>query len=191
MYPVTLVVDPTVLTLDTILPDQVGMTLVVRASRPQVACPDCLQLATRVHSWYTRQLADLPWQGLAVRLQLRTRRWFCDNPLCCRRIFTERFPTVAAPHSRHTTRLATILLVFGVAVGGAPGARLLQELGIVLSGVTLLRAVCRAAVPDLTPRGCSGWTTGVDGKGRPMGRSWWISSGIARWICYLIARGSV
>jgi hypothetical protein len=81
-------------------------------------------------------------------MELHTRRWFCDNPCCPRRIFTERLPTVAAPFSQRTTRLATIVLIFGVAVGGAPGARLLAELGIPINGVTLLRAVMATTLPD-------------------------------------------
>jgi len=103
----------------------------------------------------------VPWQGLAVCLRLRTRRWLCDNPDCARHIFTERLPTVASPHAQRTQRLATIILVFGVAVGGAPGARLLAHLGIAASGDTLRRAVGTAVVPDsATPRvlGVDDWS---------------------------------
>jgi len=96
-----------------------------------------------------------------VCLRLRTRRWCCDNPRCARRIFTERLPTIALPHAQRTRRLATIVLVFGVAVGGAPGARLLAELGIGVSGDTLRRTVGTAALPDaVTPRvlGVDDWS---------------------------------
>jgi len=128
----------------------------------------CDHPATRAHSWYTRRLADLPWQGLAVCLRLRTRRWFCDNPDCARRIFTERLPTIALPRAQRTRRLATIILVFGVAVGGAPGARLLAELGIAVSGDTLRRAVGTAALPDVgTPR-----VLGVDDWSLKKGRTY-------------------
>ncbi len=127
--------------------DDTDIVLVARTRRCIVPCPVCGQPATRVHSWYIRSLRDLPWQGLAVRMDLHIRRWFCDNSSCPRRIFTERLPTVAAPSSQRTTRLSTIVLIFGVAVGGAPGARLLAELGIPISGVTLLRAVMATALP--------------------------------------------
>ncbi len=136
----TLIPDPTVITVQQIVPDDTEIVL--------VPCPGCGQAATRVHSWYTRSLRDLPWQGLTVRMELHTRRWFCDNPSCPCRIFTERLPTVAAPFGQRTTRLATIVVIFGVAVGGAPGARLLAEIGIPISGVTLLRAVMATALPD-------------------------------------------
>ena len=55
-------------------------------------------------------LADLPWAAYRVRLQLRVRKWFCRNPCCGRRIFTERLPTVAAPWARRTLRLAQRLV---------------------------------------------------------------------------------
>ena len=105
---------------------------------------------------------------MAVCVRLRTRRWFCDNPHCERRIFTERLPTVALPHAQRTQRLATIILVFGVAVGGAPGARLLAELGIAVSGDTLRRAVCAVALPQIaTPR-----VLGVDDWSLKKGRTY-------------------
>jgi len=147
----TRVPDPAAVTLERIVADEASVTLVVRARRARVPCPCCESVATRIHSRYTRRLGDLPWQGLAVRLVLRTRRWFCDNPHCARRIFTERLPTVVAPHGQRTQRLATIIRLFGVAVGGAPGARLLRELGIVVSGDTLRRAVGAAALPATAP----------------------------------------
>ena len=156
------------MTLEELVADEAGVTLVVRTRRPTASCPVCDHPAVRIHSWYTRQLADVPWQGLAARLRLRTRRWFCDNPGCARRIFTERLPTVAPPHAQRTPRLAVIVLVFGVAVGGAPGARLLADLGIAVSGDTLRRAVGAAALPDAdTPR-----VLGVDDWSLKKGRTY-------------------
>ena len=83
--------------MEQIVADAAGITLVVRTCRQQAVCPDCDQPTKRVHTWYTRELADLPWQGLAVRLRLHTRRWFCDHPACSRSIFTERLPGGRCP----------------------------------------------------------------------------------------------
>lgn len=141
----TLVPDPAVVTLEELVADAAGITVIVRARRPAACCPDCGQPTQRIHSHYTRRLRDLPWQGLDVTVILHTRRWRCATPQCPRRVFTERLPGVAAPHSRRTTRLGRLVLAFGVAVGGRPGARLLAEVGVAVSGDTLRRAV--AAVP--------------------------------------------
>ena len=57
----TLLPDRAGVELAELLADEVGITMVVRACRPSVCCPDCGTPATRVHSWYQRQLGDLPW----------------------------------------------------------------------------------------------------------------------------------
>jgi transposase len=109
------------------------------------ACPLCDQAATRVHSRYRRTIADLPWQGLRVRLIVETRRFFCDTTTCARRIFTERFPRVVAPYGRRTRRAAAALEAVGFAVGGRPGARLAAALGLDTAAATTIIAALRAA----------------------------------------------
>ena len=121
----TLLPDPASLRLEQLLADDAGITIVLTTTRPTAPCPDCGQPATRVHSWYRRTLADLPWQGLPVRLRLRTRRWFCSVRACARRVFTERLPAVVVPYARRTTRLAAVFEAIALAVGGEAGRRLL------------------------------------------------------------------
>jgi transposase len=58
-------------------------------------CPVCDQTSRRVHSHYTRTLADLPWSSTPVRLRLQVRKFFCDEPACERRIFAERLGGVS------------------------------------------------------------------------------------------------
>jgi transposase len=84
-----------------------------------------------------------------VRLELRVRKWFCANPDCVRRIFTERLPMVAAPWARRTLRLAHRLLALGVALGGRAGVRLGHAWDLVVSRHTLLRGLHRHPVPAL------------------------------------------
>ncbi len=104
-----------------------------------------------MHSRYVRQVADLPWQGIAVRLRFHVRRFFCDNPTCRRVIFTERLPEVVAPYAHKTVRLAQVVEYIGVLVGGAVGSRLLAALGMQVSADILLRLVRRASVPAAPP----------------------------------------
>ena len=84
-----------------------------------------------------------------MRLQLRVRKWFCANPACVRRIFTERLPTVAAPWARRTLRLAHRLLALGVALGGRAGVQLSYAWDVAVSRHTLLRGLRRHLVPTL------------------------------------------
>ena len=63
------------------------------ATSPTVCCPCCgTLLSKRVHSHYQRTLYDLPASGRPVHLVLLVRRFFCEEKICVRKIFAERFP---------------------------------------------------------------------------------------------------
>lgn len=148
----TVVPDADALHLAGICAEDETITLVVTAVRATACCPLCGHLSARVHSRYRRTVADLPWQGLAVRLNLQVRRWFYPNPACARQIFAERLPAVVAPYARRTARLASVV---------EGGARLLATLGTPLSADTLLTAIRRATRPaPLAPRviGIDDWS---------------------------------
>ena len=116
--------DATTLRLDACHVDTTAaqITLAVRSTPTTVPCPLCTTPAHRIHSHYARTLADLPWAQYRVCLQLQVRKWFCPNPRCVRRIFTERLPTVAAPWARRTLRLGQRLVALGLALGGGPAS---------------------------------------------------------------------
>src|SRR5215218_8803291 len=105
MQPEHLLADPTSIRLEKIIQHPSSLTLVVRAIRREAECPRCHRLSTRVHSYYTRKVADLPWHGVAVRLELRTRRFRCRNSLCTKRVFCERLPRVVPYYGRKTVRM--------------------------------------------------------------------------------------
>jgi len=115
------------------------IVLMLSAVRRTVVCPGCVQPSSRIHSYYERRLGDLPWNGVPVRIRLRTRRFFCSTPTCAHHIFTERLPETTAAHARRTRRMEHALRWLGLALGGAAGARTAQRLGLVVSGDTLLR----------------------------------------------------
>lgn len=120
-----------------ILPGRI--TAVAHAKRLIVPCPACNRASDRVHSQYVRHLADLPWHGVPVEIELHTRRFFCDTPGCQRRIFTERFPATTGCRARRTHRLLSAHRLIALALGGEAGARLARELGLLTSADTLLR----------------------------------------------------
>jgi hypothetical protein len=41
--------------------------------------PECQTISSRVHSRYARELGDLPWEGIPVRIYLQTRKFFCGG----------------------------------------------------------------------------------------------------------------
>ncbi len=127
--------------------DEDLVTIYASAANPVAECPVCKQPSRRVHGYYSRTLADLPWSGTPVRLRVRVRKFFCDEPSCERRIFAERLDDVARPFARGTDRRREALEWIAFALGGEAGARLARELGMLVSPDTLLNRI-RAAVCD-------------------------------------------
>jgi transposase len=137
------------LTIDliTLAPDR-AIVLRLRSTRTTVNCPRCGTAAARVHSRYGRMVADLPWQGHAVRLRLEARRFFCETPDCPQRIFAERFAGLVVPHGRRSVRLAALCGAISSALGGEGGARLARDLGLRISPDTLLRLLRAQTLTD-------------------------------------------
>src|SRR3954447_6038713 len=132
-------------------PGQIVATLEATAARSTY--PVCGTWSETIHSLYQRTIADLPWGRQTVRLHLRVRKFFCRQPTCSRRVFTERLPSVVAPYARRTTRLTEVVRLLAFALGGEPGARIVKRLGMAASPATLLRLIRRTAVPPApTPR---------------------------------------
>jgi transposase len=153
MDPATLLADPTSIRLEKIIQHPDSLTLVVKATRIQAECPRCHRPSSLVHSYYTRKVADLPWHGVAVKLDLRTRRFRCKNSLCTKRVFCERLPRVVSCYGRKTVRLDDALRLMGFLLGGEAGSRATVKLAMKASADTLLRRVRAAVKPcALTPR---------------------------------------
>jgi transposase len=77
----TLLVNPAVLSLEKIGAKTDSNTMVVATSRTRAHCPQCQQLSLRFHCRYQRVVTDLPWGEITVKLELQTRKFFCDNDL--------------------------------------------------------------------------------------------------------------
>lgn len=142
MMPIaTLLADREVLRLDCIRPARAAITLVGRTLAGRARCPRCHRTSSRVHSRYRRTIADLPWHGVVVKLELYTRRFRCQNTLCTRQIFRERLPSVVAHYARKTVRLVTALELIGFAIGGKQ-VRALRENSDSPSPLTPCRVEC-------------------------------------------------
>jgi transposase len=127
------------------------LTVYLTSTQPPGRCPRCRRSTRRLHSRYERRVADLPWAHCRIKLHLRVRKFFCANSGCAQSIFTERLPQVVAAWARRTRRLAHTLGHIAVALGGAAGARLSQQLGLRASRNTLLRLLRRLPLPSRCP----------------------------------------
>ena len=139
----TLLPNPTEVKLVSLRPKAGAIEMHLRACRSDAVCPSCNTSSSRVHSRYVRVLGDLPWEGLPVRIVLETRRFFCRELACARRIFTEPLPGTARRYARHSARLSEALHWVTLSLGGAAGARLAHRLGLLVSGSSLLRHLRR------------------------------------------------
>ena len=126
----------------------------LKTCRASVTCPECRTSSRKVHSRYMRRLADLPWDGVPVVIRLQTRRFFCIEPGCRRKVFTEPVPGTVARYGRRTCRSGEALRWLTLALGGRAGARLEERLGLLASRSTLLRELHhrRPAAPVRAPR---------------------------------------
>ena len=124
------------------------VVITIRHQSPVGICPSCGRASRRVHSRYSRRVADLPLSGRRVRLIVAARRFRCDAVLCRRRIFAERFgDAVLAPSARRTARLDFVVHHLGLALGGRPAASFARRLMVPVSNDTLLRVVRRRCRP--------------------------------------------
>jgi len=103
-----------------------------------------------------------------VVVRLHARRFWCDEPTCARCIFAERFPGLVAAGARRSTRLSTLYLAIGLALGGAAGGHLVADLGLRVSPDTLLRLTTAAPLAAAPPPR----VLGVDDWSWRKGRRW-------------------
>ena len=109
--------------------------------RTQNCCPTCQTVSTAVHGRYWRHPQDLPWLGLTVRLHLEVQRFACGNKACDRKTFAAGMTELLPVRARRTARLKEHHLATAYLLGGEAGRRLLQLLGMPISGDTLIRDI--------------------------------------------------
>ena len=107
-----------------------GLLVEIISSSLKACCPLCNGQAERIHSRYTRRVADLPCAGQHVTLLLTVRKFFCPNPNCLRTIFAEQFPDLVPSYARLTNRLRDALVALGLATCGELTSRLAPKLGM-------------------------------------------------------------
>jgi transposase len=123
------------------------LAIAVASARPFSCCPLCAQASSQIHSQYQRTLRDVPCGGRKVVLHLSVRKFFCRNPACARKIFTERLPAFVEPWARVTIRLFEEVQAIGLATSGELGTRLADRIGIHASPTTIHRRIM--ALPPL------------------------------------------
>lgn len=147
----TLSADPEAIRIISFISNQDSITIVAQSSKLFGICPVCQLVSNSLHSRYVRQISDLPWHGVAIRIQLNTRKFRCRNELCKRKVFCERLPKVVETYGRKTVRLQQLFGVLAFVLGGRAGAKTASRMGLKTSGDTLLRRIRRVSVVTNKP----------------------------------------
>ena len=139
----TLLADPTTVEIEKFVSHRDKILIVVRTIQKTANCPKCDKPSSSLKTRYIRHLADLPWHGVAVRLELNTRKFRCRNKCCRRRVFCERLPNVAAAYAQRTVRLNETLTLLAFALGGRGASRASAKLNFPVGKDTLLDTIRR------------------------------------------------
>jgi transposase len=140
------------------------------STSPSVNCPMCQTPSAAQHSCYQRTFRDVPCGGYPLRVSLRTRRFFCRQRDCARRIFTERFPSFLWPRARMTERFRQALLALSMTTAHEAAQRLGWLLHLPTSVTTLRRQLARQRPPALADPTKIGLDDFAFRKGKTYGR---------------------
>jgi transposase len=121
----------------------------VTSYRSSSPCPQCSTPSSAIHSSYCRHPRDLPCIGRPIRLVFTVRKFFCRNPDCSRKVFTERLPDFIEASSRLTKRLRTAVQEIGFATCGKGGECLADKLGMPISDASLLWSLFLVPLPEV------------------------------------------
>jgi transposase len=113
----------------------------VKSKQSGSNCPKCTELSSRIHSYYTRKIMDLPMAGSQTWLILNARKFYCLNVNCLQKVFVERFSEHIVTGKTVTKRVSEKLLKIASLMGGNGGARICQLMNIPTSSSTLIRLI--------------------------------------------------
>jgi transposase len=119
----------------------------LHATAPTTACPPCGTAGSRVHSRYSRTIADVAFGRRCLVLKLLVRKWICPLASCPQRIKASRFPELVQRSARMTDRLIEALQSTGVTTNGADAAQILSSLGMPTTAKPIIRRVLQLALP--------------------------------------------
>lgn len=122
-----------------------SILLTVKSTRTTSSCPTCLKPTSRIHSQYTRKIQDLPIGNKSVELLMLTKRWFCDNPACKVKIYTERYDWLSS-NGRRTLRTEEVLRKIAFSTSCLSAEKVAKSAHIPVSHDTLLALIQRTEI---------------------------------------------
>lgn len=112
------------------------LILELEAVQSESVCPHCHEKSSKVHSRYQRKFSDLPIKGHPTKVILNCRKFFCTNPNCEHKTFTENFDFIQ-PMELKTDRLIAEILRVSENYSSRKAKAILEEEGIKISKATI------------------------------------------------------
>lgn len=103
-------------------------------------CPICGFKSNSVHSYYSRKLQDMPISLRATKISIYKRRFYCNNPQCSRKTFSEQIPYTQA-YARRTNRANNYLKKMSLETSARKSSYLSKLTNISVSPSTCLRLI--------------------------------------------------
>ncbi len=134
--------------LDSIEVHERTVIVYLHATSPTAACSQCGTAGSRIHSRYSRTIADLAFGGRNLVLRLLVRKWICPEASCSRHMFAECFPEVVQRYARMTDRLIKALQAVGAITNGADAAQIASSFSVHTTAKTIIRRVLQLPLPS-------------------------------------------
>jgi transposase len=109
------------------------------SDRSECACPKCGKISNKIRTSYSRKLQDLPVVDKILFLDIKLKKYVCNNKFCNKKNFVEPIEDFAAKGARRTKRLNNLLTKIALTDSAEGGSKLCKEHCITISGDTLLR----------------------------------------------------
>jgi len=112
------------------------------SSTEQTKCPECGMISySRTNTYKKRILQDLPISGMTVYHEIKSNRYYCNNPECKSKSFVEQFSGITIKDARLTDRLKDYVIRQGIESTSSGTAKSLFKLGIRVSRETVSRLI--------------------------------------------------
>ena len=111
-----------------------------------IECPYCGSKTAKVHSFYQRELQDIPIQNKQTVLLVNTRKMVCSNSECKHKTFAESFE-FAEPYSKKTKRLIENILFTSTKLSSVSASTLLKNNSIKCSKSSICDLLKKNAFP--------------------------------------------
>ena len=104
----------------------------VSSKQNVLSCPYCGCITSKVHSYYQREIQDLPMQNKKVVLLVKTRKMFCINEACEKKTFSEKH-SFADIKAQKTNRLIKNIIYTSTQLSSVNASKVLKSSSIDVS----------------------------------------------------------